>query len=106
MGFDYSSQTCKKAAWNKMSAMEKPEVMRDYLVKVCVEGRVVGPLELGGGGGGGGGSQWYMYVKVKAQGGTTQLQMQLLEITLTCSSLRYQRPTPDQHIYPHSCRLC
>ena len=34
VGFDYSSQTC-------------PEVVRDYLVKKCAEGRVVGPLEPG-----------------------------------------------------------
>ena len=27
-----------------LSAMEKPEVVRDYLSKECAEGRVLGPL--------------------------------------------------------------
>ena len=45
VGFDYSSHTCKKAARNMRSALEKPEVVRDYLVKECAEGRVVRLLE-------------------------------------------------------------
>ena len=28
-----------------LSAVQKPEVVREYLVKECVEGRVMGPLE-------------------------------------------------------------
>ena len=47
MGIDYSSQTCKKAAWNMRSALEKPDIVRDYLAKECAGGRVVGPLESG-----------------------------------------------------------
>ena len=28
-----------------LSAVQKPEVVREYLVKECVKGRVMGPLE-------------------------------------------------------------
>ena len=30
---------------NMLSATQKPEVVREYLIKECVEGRVLGPLD-------------------------------------------------------------
>ena len=45
VGFGYNRlKACKKATSNMLSAMEKPEVVRDYLSKECAEGRVLGPL--------------------------------------------------------------
>ena len=45
IGFGYSGQKgCKKATLNMLSTIEKPEVIRDYLAKECVKGRVLGPL--------------------------------------------------------------
>ena len=35
----------RSASNNMLSAMEKPEVIRDYLAKECSEGRVLGPLD-------------------------------------------------------------
>ena len=45
VGFGYNRlKACKKATSNMLSAMEKPEVVRDYLSKECAEGWVLGPL--------------------------------------------------------------
>ena len=45
IGFGYNRpKGCRKATSNMLSAMEKPEVVRDYLSKECAEGRVLVPL--------------------------------------------------------------
>ena len=43
VGFDYS-HTCRKSHRNMPSALEQPQVVREYLAKECSEGRVLGPL--------------------------------------------------------------
>ena len=45
IGFKESRCKCQKSARNILSAVQKPEVVREYLVKECAEGRVMGPLE-------------------------------------------------------------
>ena len=45
IGFNESFCECKKLKHNMLSATQKPEVVREYLVKECVEGRVLGPLD-------------------------------------------------------------
>ena len=45
VGFgDNRLKACKRATSNMRSAMEEPEVVRDYLSKECAEERVLGPL--------------------------------------------------------------
>ena len=44
MGFDYSRHSCKWATGNMSSALEHPEVVRDYLAQECSEGRILGPF--------------------------------------------------------------
>ena len=39
VGFDYH-HTCRKSHHNMFSALENPQVVRDYLAKECSEGRV------------------------------------------------------------------
>ena len=45
IGFNESLCECEKSKRNMLSATQKPEVVREYLVKECVEGRVLGPLD-------------------------------------------------------------
>ena len=47
LGFDYSGHSCKRATRNMGSALERPEVVGDYLAEECSLGRVVGPLDPG-----------------------------------------------------------
>ena len=44
VGFDYHHD-CRKSLRNMSSAMDQPQVIRDYLAKECSEGRVLGPLD-------------------------------------------------------------
>ena len=44
VGFDYSRHSCKWATGNMSSALEHPEVVRDYLAQECSEGRILGPF--------------------------------------------------------------
>ena len=44
IGFDYASHKTKKANDNMYLATERPQVVQEYLLKECREGRVVGPL--------------------------------------------------------------
>ena len=37
--------TCSRFSHNMPSALERPEVIREYLAKECSEGRVLGPLD-------------------------------------------------------------
>lgn len=46
VGLDYSSRKCRWAGKNMGSAIEYPEVMREYLAKEYAEGRVLGPLPM------------------------------------------------------------
>ena len=43
VGFDYRC-SCQKAQRNMASALERPQVIRDYLAMECGEGRVLRPL--------------------------------------------------------------
>ena len=43
VGLDYN-RTCRKSHHDMSSALEKPEVVREYLAKECSEGRVLGHL--------------------------------------------------------------
>ena len=45
IGFDYANRTVKKASRNMASALDHPEVVRQYLARECSEGRVLGPLD-------------------------------------------------------------
>ena len=45
IGFDYPG-TCQWARRNLLSAMEHPQIIRDYLAGECAAGRVLGPLSL------------------------------------------------------------
>ena len=44
VGFDYQRARTKKVMANMRSALEHPEVVRDYLTKECAEGRIFGPF--------------------------------------------------------------
>ena len=46
VGFKYSSNQCRWAGNNMGSAIEHPEIVREYLAKECAEGRVLGPFPL------------------------------------------------------------
>ena len=46
VGYDYR-HSCQKARRNMASALEQPQVIREYLGKECSEGRVLGPLNPG-----------------------------------------------------------
>ena len=46
VGFNYSNSRCRWAGKNMGSAIEHPEVVREYLAKECAEGRVLGPLPM------------------------------------------------------------
>ena len=46
MGFNYELARCKQAERNMRSAIEHPEVVRDYLARERSEGRVLGPFSL------------------------------------------------------------
>ena len=46
VGFQYSSNRCRLAGANMGSALERPDIGRDYLAKECAEGRVLGPFPL------------------------------------------------------------
>ena len=43
VGFDYQ-HACRKSLRNMPSALEQPQVVREYLATECSEGRVLGPL--------------------------------------------------------------
>ena len=43
VGFNYQ-QECRKSPQNMQSALDQPQVVRDYLATECSEGRVLGPL--------------------------------------------------------------
>ena len=45
VGFNESLCRCRKSTCNMLSAIQRPEIVREYLVKECVEGRVLGPLD-------------------------------------------------------------
>ena len=44
IGFNYQTHHCFPAKSNLLSARQHPEVIRDYLLRECSIGRVVGPL--------------------------------------------------------------
>ena len=44
LGFNYKTQ-CKAANRNMRSALERPQVVSEYLAAECAEGRVLGPLD-------------------------------------------------------------
>ena len=46
IGFNHATQRTKRMGQNMQSAMEHPEVIQDYLLSECREGRIVGPLPL------------------------------------------------------------
>ena len=46
IGFNHVTQRTKRVGQNMQSAMEHPEVIQDYLLSECREGRIVGPLPL------------------------------------------------------------
>ena len=43
IGFDYS-HSCRSSSRNMLSAMEKPQIVSEYLAEECAEGRVLGPF--------------------------------------------------------------
>ena len=44
VGFDYHHR-CQPSWCNMVSALEQPQVIRDYLATECSEGQVLGPLD-------------------------------------------------------------
>lgn len=44
IGFDYASHACKKVKRNMRSALDHPEVVREYLASECLEGKILGPF--------------------------------------------------------------
>lgn len=45
ISFDDQRHACRRSGTNMFSATENPQVIRDYLVEECSEGRVLGPLD-------------------------------------------------------------
>ena len=45
-GFSGSLSSVQRASRNMLSAIQNPEVVRDYLVRECMEGRIISPLLL------------------------------------------------------------
>ncbi len=45
IGFNYEASMGQSSSKNMPSALERPEVVREYLLKECAEGRVIGPVE-------------------------------------------------------------
>ncbi len=45
MGFSYEAGMGQSSSKNMPSALKRPEVVREYLLKECTEGRVIGPVE-------------------------------------------------------------
>ena len=43
IGFDYS-HSCRSSSRNMLSAMEKPQIVSEYLAEECAEGRILGPF--------------------------------------------------------------
>ena len=46
IGFNGSTESVHKAACNMLSATKNPEVIQEYLLKECTEGRIIGPLPI------------------------------------------------------------
>ena len=44
VGFDYRNHQCKSSKENMRSAREHPEIIREYLSKECLAGRLLGPF--------------------------------------------------------------
>lgn len=45
IGFSYDTHKCISSTANLLSARQHPEVVRDYLLHECSQGRVIGPLD-------------------------------------------------------------
>ena len=45
IGFDYQGHKCRSSRENMRSAVERPEVVREYIEKECIAGRLLGPLD-------------------------------------------------------------
>ena len=45
IGFDYGTHQCKKSGDNMWSAKQHPQVVRDYVLKECKAGRLLGPFD-------------------------------------------------------------
>ena len=43
--YQYTTSSCKKVTKNMQSALQRPEVIREYLARQCAEGRVLSPLD-------------------------------------------------------------
>ena len=45
IGYDYQGHKCKWCKENMKSAKEHPQVVDDYIMKECLAGRLLGPLD-------------------------------------------------------------
>ena len=45
VGYSYETHSCKKTSSNMRSALDHPEVVRDYIARECAEGRLLGPFD-------------------------------------------------------------
>lgn len=45
IGFSYGTHQCKKCSDNMRSAKQHPQVVRDYILKECEAGRLLGPFD-------------------------------------------------------------
>lgn len=45
IGYDYQRHKCKRCVDNMKSAKEHPQVVDDYIMKECLAGRLLGPLD-------------------------------------------------------------
>ena len=46
IGFSGSLSSVRRASQNMLSAIQNSKVIRDYLIRQCMEGRIIGPLPL------------------------------------------------------------
>ena len=45
IGFDYGTHQCRKSGDNMRSAQQHPQVVRNYVLKECEAGRLLGPFD-------------------------------------------------------------